>query len=66
MVAATRSKSTDIIRYSRSGIGNDRIVNGKEVQQTTDNKLTYNKSFKYVPALRASTGHKTAAQFYAA
>jgi hypothetical protein len=26
----------------------------------------YNKSFKFVPALRASTGHKTAAQFYAA
>jgi hypothetical protein len=26
---------------------------------------THNKSFKFVPALRASTGHKTAAQFYA-
>ena len=30
------------------------------------NEQSHNKSFKYVPALRASTGHKTAAQFYAA
>ena len=28
--------------------------------------LAHNKSFKFVPALRASTGHKNAAQFYAA
>ena len=29
-------------------------------------KMTYNKSFKFVPALRASTGRKNAAHFYAA
>ena len=28
--------------------------------------MKYNKSFKFVPGLRPSTGHKTAAQFYAA
>jgi hypothetical protein len=28
--------------------------------------LVYNKSFKFVPGLRPSTGHKNAAHFYAA
>ena len=38
-------------------------MNDREVINDTG---SHNKSFKFVPALRASTGRKTAAQFYAA